>query len=363
MQQHRLLTAATLGAVLLVVPAPALAVTPPPPITCGSVITTSTHLTTDLTCTDQGITLRGDAMLDLRGHRLSGTSGTGITVVKADGSTAGVKNGSVEGWTTGLALKSVEGDEFSSVIKVSASRMTFRHNTSARINASTDSYYGSGWSVFVGDSSFAHNGVGVSGSFAAPVTVKSSRFVDNGGGIDIDTGYLNLSGSYLRNNGFAVGCTEAGCWLSRNELVHNGVAIFASYFGATLLHNVISDNDRGYGAFASGDSAVFGNVFERNKTAVDLDVSSGTLTSNRFLRNGTGVVTEDGQNGEPLVLKRNLFLINGNAMYLPDGGTSLQSNSAFNNTGWGLFAPGAIDLGGNKARGNKRLPQCVGVVC
>jgi hypothetical protein len=33
------------------------------------------------------------------------------------------------------------------------------------------------------------------------------------------------------------------------------------------------------------------------------------------------------------------------------------------NARWGIHAPGAIDLGGNTARGNGNEPQCVGVVC
>ena len=42
---------------------------------------------------------------------------------------------------------------------------------------------------------------------------------------------------------------------------------------------------------------------------------------------------------------------------------SIGGNSARNNTGWGINAPGATDLGGNTARHNGNEPQCVGVVC
>ena len=42
---------------------------------------------------------------------------------------------------------------------------------------------------------------------------------------------------------------------------------------------------------------------------------------------------------------------------------SIGGNDARNNTGWGIYAPGATDLGGNTAAHNGNQPQCVGVVC
>ena len=38
-------------------------------------------------------------------------------------------------------------------------------------------------------------------------------------------------------------------------------------------------------------------------------------------------------------------------------------NDVRRSTGWGVCAPGALDLGGNVARNNGSEPQCVGVVC
>jgi len=43
-------------------------------------------------------------------------------------------------------------------------------------------------------------------------------------------------------------------------------------------------------------------------------------------------------------------------------GLPVGSNTALYNGGYGIDAPGAVDLGGNVAYGNK-LGQCVGVVC
>jgi parallel beta-helix repeat protein len=43
-------------------------------------------------------------------------------------------------------------------------------------------------------------------------------------------------------------------------------------------------------------------------------------------------------------------------------GLTVSRNVAIGNSGWGIYAPGVMDGGGNVARGN-RAGNCVGVVC
>ena len=43
--------------------------------------------------------------------------------------------------------------------------------------------------------------------------------------------------------------------------------------------------------------------------------------------------------------------------------TTITKNTAVRNTNLGIFAPGALDGGGNKARGNGNPARCIGVVC
>ena len=42
---------------------------------------------------------------------------------------------------------------------------------------------------------------------------------------------------------------------------------------------------------------------------------------------------------------------------------TLTRNTAIFNRGYGIYAPGATDGGGNRAFGNGKQPQCTGVVC
>ncbi len=67
------------------------------------------------------------------------------------------------------------------------------------------------------------------------------------------------------------------------------------------------------------------------------------------------------------VLKRNTFTRNGDGVVLAGSsagvGVSLGATTAFRNDGWGIYAPGATDLGGNRSRRNGNQPQCVGVAC
>ena len=59
----------------------------------------------------------------------------------------------------------------------------------------------------------------------------------------------------------------------------------------------------------------------------------------------------------------NLFVKNsGSGIQTDLPGLEVGGNTAKNNGGYGIYAPGAIDLGGNVAFGNT-LGQCVGVVC
>src|SRR4051812_23500982 len=73
-------TALVAAAVLVATPATAA------PLTCGSTVTASTSLTSDLACPSgvAALTLSAGVTLDLRGHTVSGSgSGVGIMVPRA----------------------------------------------------------------------------------------------------------------------------------------------------------------------------------------------------------------------------------------------------------------------------------------
>ena len=81
------------------------------------------------------------------------------------------------------------------------------------------------------------------------------------------------------------------------------------------------------------------------------------------MKNKTGFTTSEEAESFVAVLKRNRFLRNRDGIYVTDGGVSLGANRAIANKRYGIYAPGAIDLGNNRARRNGHSPQCVGVVC
>lgn len=362
--QRSVLTALSLGAVFGLLPAPVRAAAPPP-ITCGSVITSSTHLSSDLSCTDTGITLRGNVTLDLRGHRISGTSGVGVTVTGSDLSSATIKGGTITGWTSGVA---VPFDDIQ-VSRVTVSRMRFTNDETGIDNSITrvtlgdqTKAVGGMQQLQVSDSSFVHlrSGIGVPGNDTGQDSVVRSRFLHNDVGIAAGGGLLAVSSSYLSDNEVGVSCAYAACTVTANRLINNAQAVAAPNAGATLVSNQISDNAVGFSS--SFDSLLTNNVFTDNRLAASFTQGGGgQLTRNRFLGNQQAIVVTE-EWGE-LQLTRNLLLRNGDAVVAEIGGVRLQANAAFSNTGWGLDVPGARDLGGNRAHANGREPQCVGVVC
>ena len=96
--------------------------------------------------------------------------------------------------------------------------------------------------------------------------------------------------------------------------------------------------------------------------AVDAFWSDLTLTGN-VLRGNDLAFTASGTSGAVPTLVANRFVRNGDAVVVEQPGVALGDDVALHNAGWGIYAPDAVDLGGNTARGNGHDPQCVGVSC
>ena len=112
------------------------------------------------------------------------------------------------------------------------------------------------------------------------------------------------------------------------------------------------------------DTNVSRNPFNHNKTGVSFLSSGGTLSRNSFTGNDVGFTSSGDQQPDfGAALDHNLFVRNGDGIHVEDGGNGLQANIAVRNTGWGIYAPGSTDLGGNHAFRNGNSPQCVGVAC
>jgi hypothetical protein len=98
-------------------------------------------------------------------------------------------------------------------------------------------------------------------------------------------------------------------------------------------------------------------------TAVEISGSRFTGTGVRCT-DGTSRITLSPFRGAQGVanLEGNIVLRNGDATYSELPGT-LKGNVAISNTGYGIYAPRATDLGGNIAFRNGPEPQCTGAVC
>jgi parallel beta helix pectate lyase-like protein len=152
-------------------------------------------------------------------------------------------------------------------------------------------------------------------------------------------------------------------------LTDNGTAVLANQADLTInrttfRRNAVAVNARSWGELGTRLS-VTGSTFRDNDLAVQVDSrTTATLRDNTFRANGVGyTVTAGDPDGYNALLAGNTFTANGDAVRVSTPGTSLGGNTALRNSGWGIYAPGAIDLGGNVARKNGNNPQCVGVAC
>jgi parallel beta-helix repeat protein len=351
-----------LGAGLLTAAPAAAAV--PGKISCAAVIAANALLTSDLTCTTGGLTLAGNAVLDLGGHRLIGSGGTGITF-SGTGSPR-VQNGTIEGWDAGIAAADRSDDVDRSVRLVNVSRITFSDNRTGLEASETGSLPSIAQTNFaLTQVRFEGNSSGISGVYTGHVYVNQSVFVDNQIGIGLDSGTVKVVGSTLKGNGTALLCGEAACSLVQDQLTQNLRAVDVSAYGsATLTGNTIRGSDVAFAANSTVINDLTGNRFLRNKTAIQLTMSGATVTANEFIGNDLGFTSIGGQPPEFVAtLSRNTFFLNADGIHITDGGTKLSDNKATWNKSWGIYAPHATDLGSNSAYGNGRSPQCVGVAC
>jgi len=335
-------------------------------LTCGSTVTVSTSLRADLTCPgpEPALTLAAGVNLNLAGHTLRGPgSRLGIAVPVAGDVT--VRNGTLTGW--GVGIQTVGSDDGGASGTVTVQNVTFDGNGTG-LDASGDLAAGRyGKSHVVTRSAFTHNSRGVLAGWWTNVDVSRTRLADNGTAVVLDSSSLTLTDSVVERNTDGITLIEAGVTAQRTKFYDNGRALALRFMsGATVADSLFKRNDvaaEGIGYVTS--FTLTGNTFADNTTAVSFDESQGTLTGNTFRANGAGFVSWTPPEEGATVLQDNVFRLNGDGIRIEqgDGRTSLGGNTANSNTGWGIYAPGVVDLGGNTARGNGSSPQCVGVVC
>lgn len=191
---------------------------------------------------------------------------------------------------------------------------------------------------------------------------------------------FSLSNGRIDHWGVAVISGFTGVTASRVTIDHNATGIATGKGTAAVTDSTLSDNTLGSGVFDgsltftrtvflhntvgsevqtgfSGSGTYTTSQFIQNGIGVKVDSDAeATVTSSQFIQNTTGVsATGDGT----AYLTSNLFVLNRDGIYLatPEIAppSELKSNLAYSNTGYGFYAPGSVDLGGNRGSGNGKL--------
>ena len=333
----------------------------PGAVRCGATLTRSTTLTRDLVCRDADVGLRlvDGVVLDLGGHALVGP-GRGLGTAVTGGVTPTVRNGTIRAWDAGVLSEEPDGGGAVSHVVITDTRLAIAS--------------GLGGIATVESSTLRGNDYGVS-TFQSGARIIGSVLRDNGTAVFAGADYtdVRIQTSTLRGNEVAVDCFGGLVDVSRSNLVENGTAVRVETWqcGARVADSTLSRNEVGVSSTGHwlDDGGSFGpeierNVFRDNTVAVDTH-SSATVTGNEFRGNATALRSRTRTDTEfvPLIrVRANDFRRNGDALVIV-GRSEVADNTAVRNTGVGISAPGASDLGGNVAWGNGVEPQCVGVVC
>ncbi|MGC5221196.1 right-handed parallel beta-helix repeat-containing protein [Micromonospora sp. DT81.3] len=355
-----------------------------PVATCGSTITTDVTLTADLFCpSGDGLILGSNVTLDLGGHSLIG-SGSGVGVQTSFPSEGGntIRNGTIENWATGVQLQEESPTRTPYVvIDVVLRNALLIHGPTngtalqmTRVTADDSTVYGQlGGDLAISESRFTRSPVNL---FYASATIVKSTLVQSHvsttarGQVIIDSSTLDGKGA-----GSPGSMSETGITITNSAVKNFAEPIGGFWGGVTLTGNKFSDMPNG----------VLGDVSYFASEAVS------TITDNTFLRTGVAL-----RGNVPMIVENNTFKhgevaveftraepFPGDPPHTAEGsravgnvimnhtgsgittelpGLEVGGNTAKNNGGYGIYAPGAVDLGGNVAFNND-LGQCVGVVC
>ncbi|MGY4645098.1 hypothetical protein [Cellulomonas sp. URHB0016] len=356
------LSCLALASASVLVAGPASAAPTPP--ACGSTLTVDTVLRADLVCAGPGLVLGPDVSLDLHGHTLRGTAG-GVGLAVTSTGEATVRNGTITGWDT--AVRTLVDWDGPGSGPLHVDRLAVDGNGTG-IDGTGDGGIGAK-SVTVTRSTFTNNHVLALSAQSITVDLDHTMFADNAVGYWGDTGSsASVTDVRFVRNDRALIVTEGSATVDRSTFVDNPAAVSSGGMisGLELTNSRITGSDLAVDGIAAV-SRISGSTFVGNTTAVQVGQWGATITANTFRANQTTVsfAVAPAESDGGSVVQDNTFRLNGDGLRLEnaDAAVSIGGNDARNNTGWGIYAPGATDLGGNTARHNGNEPQCVGVVC
>jgi Periplasmic copper-binding protein (NosD) len=205
------------------------------------------------------------------------------------------------------------------------------------------------------------------------VSLKNGRVDHWGTGFFAAITGLTVTKVHFTNNLVGVYCGGGNCQARDSVFKDNEIGTTMNDAGFGFTHNLFVGNDIGSRSSGPGvtGTTYLNNAFTNNVVGVSIAGYGGAqLTRNVFTGNEVGVRGgpdyEHGRRGFSASLDHNLFVANGDGVNLrldpnEDETASLAGNVAIRNTGYGFYAPGATDLGGNRAVGNGK--PCVGITC
>jgi parallel beta-helix repeat protein len=377
-------------------------------VSCGQTLKASVRLANDLVdCPGTGLLIGANGItVDLNGHTIAGTnaakSNTGIVDgdCGANGQTCKghrnvtIENGTITGFrcdgvslagSHGIVVRNVTVSNVAAGTKqgdVCAGIFLMR-STGTRVLDST---------VSNDVQAFQVNGIDV---YSSPSTLIQGSRADRNAGSGIEVFHSPKSrivGNELTGNkkqGIGVNSSSDSTWVTGNVARGNrevGVAVGASNDLHVFGNRVSGNGQSGLLLFDLTSSMIRGNRASDNPTGIVLyggqagyagfggkhGATGNELIANTATKNARSGILVRGDGGKDVasnnLLSRNVANGNGRdggiVLQGSANGNKLRGNTANANAGHGITATrGTIDAGGNRARGNRRSPQCVGVVC
>ncbi|KQY23265.1 hypothetical protein ASD16_11965 [Cellulomonas sp. Root485] len=354
---------ATLTALLI----PTAASAGPVAVTCDTTLVVNTVLQQDLTCPGPGLRLAPGVTLNLKGHTLTGTPGNvGIEVDAAGANT--IVNGTLAGWGLGVDTYNYP-EDLAGERTLKVDRVVFR-DMRVGIDTSGESTTGRyPKTTTITRSTFTGNEIGITQAwFGCNLTVSRTTFADNVVGVWVDEACATITDSDFLRNTAGLRVYSGNATVERSRFVDNTIGMRTNDIGGIDATEIkITGGEVGISLFDNAGVTLRSSVV----TGADIGVflqrgAPATLDANTFRANGVAIVQLDEPNGG-VVITNNTLRLNGEGIVLQPAPSpeynQVGGNDVRRSTGWGIYAPGALDLGGNVARNNGSEPQCVGVVC
>jgi hypothetical protein len=348
-------------------------------VACGQTITTSMTLTSDLTCTGNGIFVNAPGViLDLGGHTITGPAPSG-------GSTRGVvatsnrpniviRNGTVRGFDLGVDVDPGANGSLVTGVTMDANGLGLRTNTgvsNVRATRNTITNTSRFSAVQLGgngnrvDTNVLTDGAFSGVFFSGNNDVITANLITGMGGRGVSLDAFPSSPGPFTNNQITANNISGSARLTTSS----SIAI-TNGSGTLVKDNAVDGRLTTPGVFVneSAGTTVSGNYLTHNSAGVLVRGAGSTntlVTANYATTNRFGIQVEAAPTGTTLTLNNASANTPFDGILVQSPSATVASNTANSNGNWGINAvAGVTDGGGNKASGNVRPAQCTAnIVC